>query len=121
MHILYRQELKQQKWNMKEAALLALHETGLSMIYTSIILFFGFGIFTVSNFGGTVALGTLVSFTLLVAMLSNLVLLPSLLLSIDKRITKQAFKKEPFVEIIDEEEDIDLNSLEIETQREEKQ
>ena len=117
----YRQELKQQKWNMKEAALLALHETGLSMIYTSIILFFGFGIFTVSNFGGTVALGTLVSFTLLVAMLSNLVLLPSLLLSIDKRITKQAFKKEPFVEIIDEEEDIDLNSLEIETQREEKQ
>jgi hypothetical protein len=111
----YRQELKQHKWNMKEAALLALHETGLSMIYTSIILFFGFGIFTVSNFGGTVALGTLVSFTLLVAMLSNLLLLPSLLLSIDKRITQKAFKHEPFVEIIDEEEDIDLNSLEIAT------
>ncbi len=114
----YRQELKQQQWNMKEAALLALHETGLSMIYTSIILFFGFGIFTVSNFGGTVALGTLVSLTLLVAMLSNLLLLPSLLLSIDKQVTKKAFKKEPFVEIIDEEEDIDLNKLEIEAKHE---
>ncbi len=51
-------------------------------------------------------------------MLSNLLLLPSLLLSIDKQVTKKAFKKEPFVEIIDEEEDIDLNKLEIEAKHE---
>ena len=53
------------------------------MIYTS-ILFFGFSIFTASNFGGTQALGLLVSLTLFVAMLTNLVLLPSLLLSLEK-------------------------------------
>jgi predicted RND superfamily exporter protein len=73
-------------------------------------LFFGFGIFAASNFGGTVALGVLVSVTLLVAMFANLVLLPSLLLSLEKSITTKAFK-EPFIEIIDEEEDIDLDEL----------
>ena len=109
----YRQELKQQKWNIKEAAHLALRETGVSMIYTSIILFFGFGVFTVSSFGGTVALGILVSVTLLFAMLADLVLLPSLLLSLDKALTTKAFKKEPLIEIFDEEEDIDLDELEV--------
>lgn len=109
----YRQELKHHKWNIKEAAQNALKETGVSMIYTSIVLFFGFGIFTVSNFGGTVALGILVSTALLIAMLSNLVLLPSLLLSLDKRLTSKAFDKEPLFEILDEEEDIELENLEI--------
>ena len=109
----YRQELKHHQWNIKEAAHLALRETGISMIYTSIILFFGFGVFTVSSFGGTVALGVLVSLTLVVAMLADLVLLPSLLLSLDKALTTKAFKKEPLIQIIDEEEDIDLNELEI--------
>jgi predicted RND superfamily exporter protein len=109
----YRQELKQQKWNIKEAVHLAHRETGISMIYTSIILFFGFGVFTVSSFGGTVALGILVSVTLLFAMLADLVLLPSLLLSLDKALTTKAFKKEPLIEIFDEEEDIDLDELEV--------
>jgi len=60
-----------------------LRETAVSMFYTSIVLFFGFAVFMSSNFGGTVALGGLVSVTLLFAMLANLILLPSLLLSID--------------------------------------
>jgi uncharacterized protein len=83
------------------------------MIYTSIVLFFGFGIFALSNFDGTVALGVLVSVTLFVAMLANLVLLPSLLLTLEKAITTKSFS-EPLLEIIDEEEDIDLDDLVIE-------
>jgi uncharacterized protein len=106
----YRQELKNMEWNIKGSVLAALRESGVSMMYTSIILFFGFGIFTISNFGGTVALGILVSITLLVAMLSNLIILPSLLLSLEKAITTKAFK-EPLVQIIDEEEDIELDEL----------
>jgi hypothetical protein len=109
----YRQELKHQKWNIKEAVYLALQETGVSMIYTSIILFFGFGVFTVSSFGGTIALGTLVSITLLFAMMADLILLPCLLLSLDKSLTTRAFKKEPLIEIMDEEEDINLDKLEV--------
>jgi predicted RND superfamily exporter protein len=115
----YRQELKHHQWNIKEAVILALRETGISMIYTSIILFFGFGVFTVSSFGGTVALGILVSLTILMAMLADLLLLPSLLLSLDKALTTKAFKKEPLIEIIDEEEDIDLDELEIYQTKEE--
>lgn len=109
----YRQELKFHRWNIKEAVRLALRETGVSMIYTSTILFFGFGVFTASSFGGTVALGILVSVTLLVAMMADLVLLPALLLSLDKAVVTRAFKKEPLIEIIDEEEDIELDELEI--------
>ena len=69
----------------------SIRETGVSMIYI-FILFFGFSIFTASNFGGTQALGLLVSLTLFVAMLTNLVLLPSLLLSLEKILT-QNFKE----------------------------
>ena len=82
------------------------------MIYTSIVLFFGFAIFSASSFGGTAALGILVSITLLFAMLSNLILLPSLLLSLEKMITTKAFA-EPLIQIFDEEEDIELESLKI--------
>ena len=80
------------------------------MVYTSIILFFGFAMFMCSQLGGTIAMGVLVSFTLLVAMLSNLVLLPSLLLSLERLITTKSFS-EPFLEILDEEEDIELDEL----------
>jgi predicted RND superfamily exporter protein len=59
--------------------------TGLSMIYTAVILFCGFSIFAASSFGGTAAMGVMVSITLLVAMCTNLILLPALLLSIAKR------------------------------------
>lgn len=97
----YRQELQGTNWSIRSSAVLALQETGQSMIYNAIILFFGFGIFALSNFGGTVALGILVSITLLAAMLSNLILLPSLLLTLDKHTTNKTFQ-DP--KIFDEEE-----------------
>ncbi len=110
----YRQELKHNpNKGIKLSVLLALRETGVSMIYTSTILFFGFGVFTVSSFGGTVALGTLVSITLLIAVMADLLLLPSFLLSLDKALTTKAFKREPLFQIYDEEEDINLDKLEI--------
>ena len=109
----YREELKKQKVGIKKPVLLALRETGKSMIYTSTVLVFGFGVFTASSFGGTIALGFLVSFTLLVAILSDLLLLPSLLLSLDKALTTKAFKKEPLFDVFDEEEDIEFDELEV--------
>ncbi len=80
----YRQELIATNGSIKKSVYAALKETGVSMLYTSVVLFFGFFIFIASNFGGTVALGLLVSITLLVAMLSNLLLLPALLLTYEK-------------------------------------
>lgn len=109
----YRQELSETNWSIKAAVVLALKETGLSMIYTSIILFFGFGIFSVSEFGGTSALGILVAVTLLIALFSNLILLPALLLTLEKMITNQSFK-EPLLSIYNEDEDIELDDLVIE-------
>lgn len=111
----YREELKKNKMGIKKAVFVALHDIGKSMIYTSTILVFGFSVFTASSFGGTVALGFLVSLTLLTAILSDLILLPSLLLSLDKSITIKAFKKEPLFEIYDEEEDIEIDDLEVKT------
>jgi len=89
----YRQELKTTNGNINEAVILALRETGLSIIYTASILFFGFGIFTISEFGGTQALGLLVSITLFIAMLSNLILLPALLLSLKHTVNVKLFKE----------------------------
>lgn len=108
----YRQELKVRPWDIEQCIITAVHETGVSMIYTSIILFFGFLVFAASDFGGTVALGLLVSITLLVAMISNLVLLPSLLMSFQRSLVTKSFR-EPLLEIIDEEEDIELEALEV--------
>ena len=115
----YRLQLIMNDWKIKESVLAALLETGFSMIYSAVVLFFGFAIFILSSFGGTEALGYLVSFTLLSAMLSNLFVLPSLLLTLDKRITTKAFR-EPLLEILDEEDDIELDDLEIEEYRETK-
>jgi uncharacterized protein len=82
----FRQELVLNKMNIKHAVLTALRESGVSMMYTFVVLFFGFIIFTASSFGGTQALGYLIAFTLLVAPMSNLYLMPSVLLSLHKRI-----------------------------------
>jgi predicted RND superfamily exporter protein len=104
----YRQELIANNWQIKKSVYAALRETGLSMFYTSIVLFFGFSVFTISSFGGTVALGGLVSITLLFAMLANLLLLPSLLLSLERSIANKETLKEPSLEIIpNNEEDED--------------
>ena len=95
----YRQELKVTGRSVSQAISITIRETGLSMIYTNIILFSGFAIFAASSFGGTVAMGVLVSLTLLIAMCTNLVLLPSILLSIDKRISRKTVLEEPIIEI----------------------
>jgi len=108
----YRQELKVRSWDLKTCVINALRETGLSMFYTSIVLFFGFSMFSLSQFGGTQALGLLVSLTLLVAMLTNLAVLPSLLLSLENRIATKAFR-EPYINIYDEDLDINLDELEV--------
>jgi predicted RND superfamily exporter protein len=79
----YRQELISNQFFVPIAISKSLRETGASMIYTSIILFFGFVIFGASEFGGTVALGVLTSITLLVAMITNLTLLPAMLIKFD--------------------------------------
>jgi hypothetical protein len=99
----YRQELKANDWKIKRSVYAALRETGVSMFYTSIVLFFGFSVFMISSFGGTVALGGLVSATLLFAMLANLLLLPSLLLSLERNIANKKIMKEPSIQIITEE------------------
>ena len=73
------------------------------MFYTSVVLFFGFSVFTLSNFGGTIALGGLVATTLLFAMISNLILLPTLLLSLDKTIANEEEFVEPTINILTDE------------------
>ena len=102
----YRQELQENKWQVKKSVYNSVRETGLSMFYTSIVLFFGFSVFIVSNFGGTVALGSLVSGTLLLAMLSNLLLLPSLLLTLDKSIANEKVLKDPKIKILSDQEEL---------------
>ena len=96
----YRQELIANQWKIKKSVYAALRETGVSMFYTSIVLFFGFSVFVISEFGGTIALGALVSVTLLFAMLANLLLLPSLLLSLERNIANQQTLREPALEIL---------------------
>ena len=100
----YRQELIASNWKIRKSVYAALRETGVSMFYTSIVLFFGFLVFTVSSFGGTIALGGLVSITLLLAMVSNLLLLPSLLLTFEDKIANKEVLKEPSIKIIPQEE-----------------
>jgi uncharacterized protein len=115
----YRLFLIYNKWKIRPSVISALKETGFSMIYSSSVLFFGFAIFIFSTFGGTSALGYLISFTLLMALLCNLFILPSFLLTLDKFITTRRFK-EPLIDIFDEEMDIELEELVIE-QNEKKQ
>jgi predicted RND superfamily exporter protein len=80
----YRQELRNTNKSISTIVSDTIRETGISMIYIATILFFGFGIFAASTFGGTQALGILLSITLLVAMISNLTLLPAFLLSLEE-------------------------------------
>lgn len=83
----YRHDLIQNNGKIKKSVFSALRETGISTFYTSIVLIFGFAIFTLSSFGGTVALGGLISCTLLFAMFANLLVLPALVLTFEKRKT----------------------------------
>lgn len=96
----YRYEIKRNKLRMKEAVLITIKETGVSMIYTAFVLFFGFGMFALSSFGGTAALGILISFTLLVAYCSNLILLAAFILTLEKSlIRKELIRNVPIIDI----------------------
>ncbi|MCW3102820.1 MAG: hypothetical protein JWO09_1260 [Bacteroidetes bacterium] len=101
----YRQELKIAGRSVAQAISVTIRETGLSMVYTAIILFSGFAIFAASSFGGTVALGILVSLTLLVAMCTNLVMLPAILLSIDNRRRRKEALEEPLIDLSEDPEE----------------
>jgi predicted RND superfamily exporter protein len=110
----YRQELKTKHWDLKECVLIAIRETGLGMFYTSIVLFCGFSVFMFSQFGGTQALGLLISVTLLIAMITNLLILPSLLLTLERILTTKSFE-EPYFEAYTEESEIDWSDLQLST------
>tara|TARA_R110002072_G_scaffold266303_1_gene425162 strand:+ start:5189 stop:7834 length:2646 start_codon:yes stop_codon:yes gene_type:complete len=112
----YRQELKSKQWDLKECVIMAIREAGLGMFYTSIVLFCGFSMFSFSQFGGTQALGLLVSLTLLVAMITNLVILPTLLLSLERRLTTKSFE-EPYFDAYAEESDLDWGKVDLEIKK----
>jgi hypothetical protein len=84
------------------------------MFYTSIVLFCGFSVFLFSQFGGTQALGLLISITLLVAMITNLLILPSLLLTLERILISKSFE-EPYFEAYTEESEIDWSELQLST------
>ncbi len=88
----FRQELQSRTQTYAGAVHATILETGRSMIYTNIILFAGFFIFALSDFGSTAALGILLSLTLLIAMITNLLLLPSIMLSIEGKMAKKLLK-----------------------------
>ncbi len=83
----YKQEMPDHKYNLRKAVIATIHSTGISIIYTSFVLIAGFIIFCFSGFGGTQSLGWLTSLTLVTATVTNLVLLPALLISMN--ISKQ--------------------------------
>ena len=109
----YRQELFANNFQVRVAIDKSMHETGTSMIYTSVVLFAGFVIFTASEFGGTVSLGLLTSITLFISMFTNLLVLPSLLLTFDSG--KRRLDIHPVIEeydgIYDEDEEIELERI----------
>ncbi len=107
----YRLELSRNDWRIKKSVFATFDDAGISMFYTSIILFFGFSVFMLSSFGGTVALGGLVALTLFFGMLSNLVLLPSLVLTLNKTLANEQEFIEPTIDIL-EHTDEELDALE---------
>ncbi len=104
----YREELKKNNWKIRKSVYATFTDAGLSMFYTSIVLFFGFSVFMLSSFGGTIALGGLISLTLLFGMLSNLMLLPALVLTLNKTLANEQEFIEPKIDIIEHsDEEID--------------
>lgn len=104
----YRHDLIHNNGKIKKSVISALHETGVSTFYTSIVLIFGFAIFTLSSFSGTIALGGLISVTLTFAMFANLLVLPALVLTTSKWGGEKEALEEPAFNIIrdlDEEEE----------------
>ena len=113
----YRQELLLSGFFVPRSVSESILETGKSIVYTSAVLFAGFIIFAFSDFGGTVALGLLTSTTLLISMFTNLILLPSLIMTFDKpRKTKNRLPIDDFDTNFygeNDDEEIDLNKIKI--------
>ena len=114
----YRQELYAKNFFVPVAVSATILEIGKSMVYTSIVLFCGFIIFAFSSFGGTIALGLLTSITLAFSMCTNLILLPSLIMTFDRQ-HKQG-EKHTLIEEVDagfyseaDDEEIDLSKIKI--------
>jgi predicted RND superfamily exporter protein len=106
----FKQELPHHNLDISATVKQTIQETGLSIIYTSLILLAGFMIFSFSEFGGTKALGWLTSLTLLMAMITNLTILPALLLWMESALLKKARKKQLW-NTLDEENDMDMSEL----------
>jgi predicted RND superfamily exporter protein len=85
----YRHDLLQSNGKVKKSVFSALRETGISTFYTSVVLILGFATFTLSSFSGTIALGGLISCTLAFAMFANLLVLPALVLTFEKKKAKK--------------------------------
>lgn len=102
---IYRHELKRHAFNISNAVKATLNETGSSMIYTAVILFFGFIIFALSTFGGTFWLGVLTTIALLISLFTNIFLLPAMLLSVEKRILKREVESKPLIDIEEDDEE----------------
>jgi predicted RND superfamily exporter protein len=81
----YKQELPHYNNQVKQTLIQTIQHTGISIIYTSMVLIAGFVIFCFSDFGGTKSLGWLTSFTLVVGTITNLVFLPVLILGLSKK------------------------------------
>ena len=109
----YKHDLIRNSFNIPKTVMSSLQEAGVSMIYTSLILFCGFFIFVFSKFGGTANMGLLTSITLLVALFNNLLLLPALILLFEKGLNKSNRKmiekantdkpSRPFTDLIENE------------------
>jgi predicted RND superfamily exporter protein len=114
----YRQEILSNNFFIPRAVSDSIMETGKSIMYTSIVLFAGFIIFTFSSFGGTIALGLLTSITLVISMFTNLILLPALIMTFDKPKKKKGERL--LIDDFDasfygesEDEEIDLSKIKI--------
>ena len=81
----YKQDLPKYNYDIPATIKATIQETGISIIYTSLILSAGFIVFLVSQFDGTKALGYLTALTLFMAMITNLTILPALLVWFDKQ------------------------------------
>ena len=81
----YRLQMKINNYDIKKSVMAAILETGPSMIYSATILICGFLIFAFSSFGGTKIVGFLVPFTLLIALITNILVLPALVLTFNRK------------------------------------
>jgi len=100
----YRHQLKISDWNIKESVIHALKETSNGMVFSGTVLVLGFSVFIFSKFGGTASIGYLIGFTLLIALFSNLIILPSLILYMDKLIKNKEASK-PLFEVDEDDND----------------